>query len=499
MNLPVPRRAQFGVRFLAFAAALGWPAFALARGGGGEHYDPGFSNDDFGSGSGDGAGAAIVIRLLTYLLFRHPEIGCPLLIIVAVVFFLSRRKAGNAPRTAVPMGLGRRPSQGVSQAQREQWTTTLRAKDAAFDPKQLTEKATRLFLFLQQQWFQRDLSKLRPYVSDATFQRWHVQLELMRRQGVRDAIAEWQLLGVELVGHDGNARFDSVHLRLDARMRDTDVPVDASDAQATAAAMRVPHVPFTEVWTFVRKPGTPTKIGEDLYQGKCPNCGAPYKEGATLRCEHCQAIVNSGQYDWTLTEITQGVEHGPRTVVAGLSELRAKDPAFSLEAAEDRASFLFWRWIDAHSRGDASLVSQVSTEGFRDTLQQELAALETQGQRRHILDCAVGGVTVRRIRSADSGGRTELEVEVLWSARMAIGPKDARTIQATSSHQHSVFVLVRSAEARSQEEHGVSTARCSNCHAPLTESADLKCSYCGENTVADAKDWLIDRTFPHER
>ena len=27
-------------------------------------------------------------------------------------------------------------------------------------------------------------------------------------------------------------------------------------------------------------PGAPTRIGQDLYQGKCPNCGAPYRGGA---------------------------------------------------------------------------------------------------------------------------------------------------------------------------------------------------------------------------
>ena len=26
-------------------------------------------------------------------------------------------------------------------------------------------------------------------------------------------------------------------------------------------------------------------------------------------CEFCKAIVNSGNYDWTLSEITQGIEH----------------------------------------------------------------------------------------------------------------------------------------------------------------------------------------------
>ena len=131
---------------------------------------------------------------------------------------------------------------------------------------------------MQEASFKRDLTAIRPFLSDATFQRFNVQLQLMADQGVRDAIADWRVQNLELLGIEQNPWFDSIHIRVRAEMRDTDVPASYSDDQARAAAHEAPPEPFTEVWTFVRKPGAQTRIGQDLYQGKCPNCGAPYKE-----------------------------------------------------------------------------------------------------------------------------------------------------------------------------------------------------------------------------
>ena len=208
----------------------------------------------------------------------------------------------------------------------------------------------------------RDMSPVRPFLSDATYQRFNVQLQLMTAQGVRDAIADMRCWTCSSSGCTRATGSTASTCACAPACATRTCPRTPPDAQAIAAAKRRAAEAFTEVWTFVRKPGAQTRIGEDLFQGKCPNCGAPYKGGASNPCEFCSAVVNSGNYDWTLSEITQGVEHvRHHTQVDGLMQAREADPALNLEMLEDRASLVFWKWIDAQSRGETKRLSKVAT------------------------------------------------------------------------------------------------------------------------------------------
>jgi tellurite resistance protein len=299
------------------------------------------------------------------------------------------------------------------------------------------------------------------------------------------------VMEVELIGLEQSQWFDTVHLRVRARMRDTDVEASASEAQALAAARRAPSEAFTEVWSFVRKPGVTTRLGQDVFQGKCPQCGAPFAGGAANRCEHCGAIVNSGNYDWTLSEITQGVEHVPSYAqVDNLMEARETDPALNLEMLEDRASLLFWKWIDAQSRASSSKLHKVAAPAFIAQVDQELEALGQRQQRKVFLECAVGGVTVRGFERG-TDGFDHVEVEVRWSARMGLAPLQGKPSRLPTVPQRWVFTMMRRQGARTNTDNGMSTDRCPQCNAPLTDSAATTCDYCGTELGSGMQDWVL--------
>ena len=55
-----------------------------------------------------------------------------------------------------------------------------------------------------------------------------------------------------------------------------------------------------------------------------------------------------------LAEITQPEEWRPwmtNAAIEGLDQLQAKDPSVSRQELEDRASVVFWKWIDARVTG----------------------------------------------------------------------------------------------------------------------------------------------------
>jgi hypothetical protein len=473
------------------------PLVALARGGGGENYQAPSSDRD--SGGGGGSVPIELIYWVVRLTFRYPHIMLPLIGIGVVGWHFYKRNLH--PTGATQRAFQQREAEqrtSVSTRDVQGWVNALRLKDAQFELQPLLDKTRQLFVELQEAWFKRDMSPVRPFLSDATFQRFEVQLQLMKDQGVRDAITDIDVMDVQLIGLEQSEWFDTVHLRVRARMRDTDVPATASVAEAIAAAKRVPPEAFTEVWSFVRKPGVQTRIGADLFQGKCPNCGAPFQGGAANRCEFCGAIVNSGNYDWTLSEITQGIEHVRHWAqVDNLREAREADPALNLEILEDRTSLLFWKWVDAQSHATTARLHKVASPEALGRLNEEFSSLRKQGQRKVFLECAVGGVITRGFELGQDGF-DRAHVEVRWSARMGVGPAKERPPALPTLPQRWVFTLLRKHGARTNTDNGMSTNRCPQCNAPLTDSAAVTCDYCSTPLGTGERDWVLASADPFE-
>jgi predicted lipid-binding transport protein (Tim44 family) len=484
----------FGLaRWAPLCLGVQLPALAWARIGGGEHYKGGNRSHPGSSFDGDGSGdlGGLVFYLFA-LGFEHPLLICPLLLTLGALFLFYQRS--RDPSASTQRALEQREAQlrtQVSAADVTGWVNALKLRDPSFELLPMLDRTKKLFLEMQQAWLKRDLTPIRSSVSDATFQRLKGQLKLLEEQGIRDAFADIQIPDLQIIGLDQSNWFDTVHIRIRAQMKDLDVPITASDVETEQAARAAQPEAFTEVWSFVRKPGAKTRIGDELYQGKCPNCGAPYRGGATNNCDYCGAVLNSGNYDWTLAGITQGIEHvrGYPTV-DGLLEAREGDPALNLEILEDRGSLIFWKWIEAQSCGDAKRLSKLCSAGYLARLDAELTGLHQQGRRKVFLECAVGTVITRLLRPA-VGGYDEAHLEIRWSARIGIGPQGQKPPALPTVPQRWIFTLARRSGAITNALNGMSTSRCPQCSAPLTDTLSPVCDFCGEELASGARDWIL--------
>ncbi len=483
---------KFRARWLAQVApyvplllAVVWTIPAWARGGGGEHYNSGNSNNN-SSGSGD---ISLLFDLL-FLVVRYPALGVPLLLLVVGYSLYVRSKSGDGSTRKALDRIEEQQRTSVSAADVHGWVGKLKARDPAFDLLALFDKAKKLFLEVQLAWFKRDLTSTRPFLSDASFQRLRTQLKLLQAQGIRDALADVLVHDLQIIGLEQSPWFDTVHIRVKASMRDTDVPAGFSDDQARAAAAKVQPSQFVEVWSFVRKPGAQTKIAEDLYQGLCPNCGAPFAGGAANSCQSCSAIVNSGNYDWVLAEITQGMEFVRNDAgVEGLAKARQNDPGLNSEMLEDRASLCFWRWVEAQSLENPNALAKIATAEFQEKVRAEAQALKAQGRRKVFLECAVGVVQTRVVQPVE--GQELAHIEIRWSARYGIGPIGEKPPALPTVPQRWVFTLSRKAGARTHVETGMATDRCPQCNAPCSDSASTSCEFCGTVLASGDRDWVL--------
>jgi len=462
-------------------------ARALARPGSGEHYDSGRTDS---SGGGDASG---LVDLLFWLVIREPRVGIPLVLVAVVAYLVYQRTRGDAStRRALDRAEADRRTT-VSSASVEAWVSAVKGADPGFELLAFLDRVRDLVGRVNEAWFRRNLEPVRRFLSDATWQRLSAQLMLIDRQGLRDALAELELLDLQVIGLEQTPAYQTLHVRVTASQRDADAPASFSDEEARALARRQPPERYTEVWSLVRRPGA---TGRGSWDG-CPNCGAPFDGGAANRCQSCGAIVNSGAHDWVVAEITQGSEYrASQEAAEGLARARQADPALAVEVVEDRASLLFWRWVEAQASGHTERLVKLAAPALVEALQGELDGLHARGQRRTFLECAVGAVEVRRFWL--DGDAERVAVEVRWSARLGVGPADGRPPRLPTLPQRSALVLRRKAGATSSAERGLSTCRCPSCGAPLTDNGQPSCEYCGAALASGELDWILEALLPWE-
>ena len=233
--------------------------------------------------------------------------------------------------------------------------------------------------------------------------------------------------------------------------------------------------PFEEVWSFLRRPGAKTLKGSGVIEGSCPSCGASLPLADASQCPACKTWVNSGEFDWVLSEITQSCEwvmREPSRDVDGWASAAAGDCALNLPTLEDRTSVIFWRWLDARRANDPAPLHPVADESF-------CAAFSTDGNAP-FHDAAVGAVEV--VAFEDAGAWLRVHVGVKWSAGGEL--------------RRHFFVLQRVAGVKTDARRGLSTARCPSCGAPPAARSAAACGYCAAPLNDGKKDWVLTSVVP---
>jgi hypothetical protein len=162
----------------------------------------------------------------------------------------------------------------------------------------LMSRVAHLFNELQVAWSARDPKRIRPYVSDNLFQSMLYWIDLYLQQRCRNVNENARILQIELCNVLSDAHYDAVTIRLFA----TGLDYTLSDDGRVLSGSRSRPRSYSEYWTLIR--GTNRK-GPTRGDVNCPNCGAPLRVGMAGNCEHCQAKVTSGEFDWVLSRIEQ--------------------------------------------------------------------------------------------------------------------------------------------------------------------------------------------------
>lgn len=405
-------------------------------------------------GSGGGISAGTVIFIFVVVIF-------------IVVFVSMRNKKQQAGRARIEVDAD---VQGEGLA-------ALRKQDPAFSPEAFVQRARTVVTKVNEAWCGGAMGPARRLISDGVYVRFQTQLALLKADGLRNAMADWRVVSADILAAESDDNWDTVHVKIVGAARDLDLPLSLSAAEAQKRLRGAELGEYHEVWSFVRRRGKKSKSGVPALEGRCPSCGADMPLSEIVKCEYCQALVNSGEHDWVLAEITQPEEWRPGAAldhVDGLDTLRARDATVSRQELEDRASVVFWKWVEARSTGKPDKLARFCIHPPKDAA----AAAELGLGVAKLRQVAVGSAEL--VRVAQSGEQDLAVVEIRWSAGV-----DGREPD-TLLHR---FVLARASTATSKR--GLSSLDCPVCGGQLADSDAVTCQYCGATLSGGKHEWAL--------
>jgi hypothetical protein len=461
-------------------------AFARAGGGGGYHggggggfHSGGGSFSSSGGGSGDGG---FLVYLLIRLVFEHPLIGIPL--VFFVLWFLYNANNGRIERredsidSTITAGV-----EAELDTKRAEALASIRARDPNFDEGVFLGRASTAFGAIQDAWSRQDMKTARAFISDGVYERFSRQISEYQSRKIRNRMSDVKVLESRALGYRTGAHYDAVFVSLTASATDETVELGTDKVLSGGPGE------FTEVWTFLRRPGAKTLARPGLLEGHCPSCGAPLPIADAAQCSACKSWVNSGEHDWVLTSITQISEWAfpsPDRDVTGWAALRDQDPELSLEALEDRAAVAFWRWLDARRRRDLAPLRGIACDEF-------LKTVAGFADERFERDAAVG--LVETIAFEPGAPFDKVHVQVRWEADTMAGKGDAAAFQSRDRRTH-YLIFRRKAGAKSDVKAGLRTARCPACGAPPEAPDSAACAYCGHAFNDGSVSWVLCDILP---
>jgi hypothetical protein len=351
----------------------------------------------------------------------------------------------------------------------------IKKSDPDFDETFFLKNVAVLAEKMNSAWLQNKMGSVRNLVSAGVYNRFKIQLELMKKTDMQNIMQDWFLSNLHLEAEDKDTDYQAAHIQISAYTRDANVSLSLTPEKKKEVLAETPQSFYSEIWSFVRKKESKTFKNKSLLSGNCPNCGGDISDlGESNQCKYCKTIVNSGDYDWVLAEITQ-IEEWKSGESDGIDddliELNKQNPMVSRQVIEDRASYLFWRWIESRFLGKIEPIQRDATENY----------IKGYKARKYSLrDVAVGSVDLLTCEANENGFKAV--VLVLWSG--------AKKEYTEPEHEEHRFTLILKKGA--SKKGGISENSCGSCGAPLPDSDSLKCEYCSADVPSVVNDWLLD-------
>ncbi|MCW1923796.1 TIM44-like domain-containing protein [Luteolibacter arcticus] len=359
-----------------------------------------------------------------------------------------------------------------------------------FDPGAFAAKVRSAFMKIQRAWTEQDLSSVRPFLSDGMYQRFATQFRMMELLKQRNVLDEIQVFGAHPIDYRIDGAFDVIDVWISAAMS------DSFTCELDPSMNSESHDPFIEHWSFIRKRGA-ADSGFDIVSDKnCPSCAAelPADMGELCRCTHCQVLVNSGDFDWVLAEITQEADYdiGSRMTPLVSPELEeamaavaGKCPDFSRQVVEDKASNAFMQIMTAYATRNPASVRRFVTDELFAGLSAKIPDHGSIFHRIYLNECVLLNVGQQgAVHRCDVGLSASMQrAGLLPAGGLAL-------LDAGPRRRDFTLTLERDIDAV-PEKGSLYQHQCSACGGRVGDTLDVTCQYCGTALNSTRHEWIV--------
>jgi hypothetical protein len=267
-----------------------------------------------------------------------------------------------------------------------------------------------------------------------------------------------------------------------------------------------------ERWSLSRRAAARSRAPELARSFHCPSCAAPLGEVRGNTCSHCGQQVDTGEFDWIVTELAvlQRIERPPilttevaeqgtdfATIVdpgrdAALQTLAERDPAFLEKAFLARVKLIFGELQVAWSERDWTRARPFVSDAL---FQMERAYVEAYRAARlrnitesaRIERCTIVKAATDRYYDAITVRLFAVSLDYTLAddgGRLVTGSRD------TPRRYSEYWTLIRGVGA-------TGAARvdklCPNCGAALKVNQAGSCEYCDARITSGRFDWVLSR------
>ena len=170
--------------------------------------------------------------------------------------------------------------------------------DPEFDEERIKTLMSNLYVQMQETWQRKDISSLRPYMTDKFFTQMNQQLEQFRKLGRTDYTERIAVLSTDLRGWRQSAGMDYITVGLNSRI--VSYVLDDRTGELISGDKKREKFMEYEI-ELCRKSGEVTKPEvEGAKTATCPHCGAPIDLNASAKCEYCGSVITSVNSDWAI-------------------------------------------------------------------------------------------------------------------------------------------------------------------------------------------------------
>lgn len=478
------RRAATAV---SLAVALASTASALARVGGGGGYSG-------GGGGGDGGDAGLVfalVRLLLWLVFAHPIVGVPLLIVIVIVV-VKMAKSGALQRS-----VGENPTvfpQTVTARREPANLTPVRSADPFFSEPVFTDFAQLVYVRAQEM---RGLGNREPLGA------WMAQEAIEKLFADRvnlTSVSEVVFGATRIVQAATEAGFVRVDVEFESNLTEMRAGVRA-------------QVLCSERWSFRRKVGVRSPVPERMRALGCAGCGSTQETKTDGTCPSCGAIRRGGLTHWEVGGIAYanrrpltppeldvddgGDERGTELATvcdprlpAAKRGFEGRHPDHSWPAFEDRVRVAFLALQEAWSRREWERARPFETDALFQTHRFWMERYTAFAFVNRVEEVELTRITLAKI---DLDAFYE-SITVRIFARARDWTEDAsgrvvggsKTVPRTFSEYWTFLRAIPGTVA--------AATNCPSCGAALSPGGGATvCASCGGKLVGGAFDWVASR------